>query len=389
MAEPATVEAWERLQRSCLFAGIAGLALCLVGAIFSTAQFFHSYLLAYIFWLGLALGCLGIVMLHNLSGGAWGLIIRRIVESGMMTLPLMALLFVPLLFGLSGLYEWTRPEAHAHDLLMQRKSAYLNVPFFIARAAIYFIFWAGAAWMLARWSAEHERGADARLVARQRLASGPGLVLFILTVTFASIDWIMSLEPEWYSTIYGVHFFGGHALAAFAFSILFATRLAERAPFAGIVQPRHFRDLGNLLLAFVMLWAYFAYSQWIIIWSGNLPEEISWYLRRNRGGWQWVITALILFHFIAPFLLLLSRSVKRRLQTLGAIAAAIMFMRLVDIFWYTAPAFHPGSFYLHWMDIAAPVGLGGIWLAVFFRQLGSRPLLPLNDPHAREVLLQT
>jgi hypothetical protein len=205
-----------------------------------------------------------------------------------------------------------------------------------------------------------------------------------LTITFASIDWLMSLEAHWYSTIYGVHFLGGHVLAAFAFAILLAVRL--RASDTGALQQGQLLDLGNLLLAFVMLWAYFSYSQWIVIWSGNLPEEISWYLRRNRGGWQWLITALILFHFFVPFALLLVRAFKRRGAVLCAIAAAILFMRLLDIFWYTAPAFHPGSFYLHWMDIAAPIGLGGIWLAVFFFYLGRRPPLALSEAYPREVL---
>lgn len=381
-----TLPGAERWQRGFLIAGIAGLALCLIGAILNRQQFFQSYLFAYIFWLGFALGCLGIVMLHNLTGGAWGIIIRRFLESGMMTLPLMALLFVPLLFGLPVLYEWARPDAHSHDPLLHHKSGYLNVPFFILRAVLYFVIWAGAAWLFLRWSTAHERSPDPRLIARQRMASGPGLVLFVLTVTFSSIDWIMSLEPHWYSTIYGVHFFGSHALAAFALTIALAALGAERAPFAGVVQTRHYRDLGNLLLAFVMLWAYFAYSQWIVIWSGNLPEESSWYLRRNQGGWQWVIIVLIVFHFALPFLLLLSRAVKRQTPILGAIAAVIIFMRLVDVFWYTAPAFRPGRFSMHWMDISAAIGIGGIWMAVFFWRLNQRPLLPLGNAHAREVL---
>ena len=382
-SESRTVDGLERFRRACLIAGIIGLVFCAVGAVFSRQQFFQSYLFAYIFWLGIALGCLAIVMLHNLSGGAWGVVIRRVLESGMMTLPLMALLFVPLLFGLPRLFEWARPEALADDPLLRHKSAYLNVPFFIIRAAIYFLVWGGAAALLARRSGEQDRG-DPQMIARQRRVSGPGLVLFGLTITFASIDWLMSLEAHWYSTIYGVHFLGGHVLAAFAFAILLAVRL--RASNAGALQQGQLLDLGNLLLAFVMLWAYFSYSQWIVIWSGNLPEEISWYLRRNRGGWQWLITALILFHFFVPFALLLVRAFKRRGAVLCAIAAAILFMRLLDIFWYTAPAFHPGSFYLHWMDIAAPIGLGGIWLAVFFFHLGRRPPLPLSDAYSGEVL---
>ena len=381
-----TLEGWDRFQRGCLIAGVAGLVLCLIGAFISTRQFFEAYLFAYVFWLGIALGCLGIVMLHNLSGGAWGSVIRRFLESGMMTLPLMALLFVPLLFGLHGLYDWARPEAVAGDALLRHKAPYLNVPFFIIRAIIYFALWIGAAWLLVRWSDDYEQNADVTLFTRQRLLSGPGLVIYGLTITFASIDWIMSLEPHWYSTIYGVHFFGGNGLAAFAFAILLAAIFADTPPFAGVVIERHFRDLGNLLLAFIMLWGYFTYSQWIVIWSGNLPEEISWYLRRNRGGWEWVVTFIIVFHFFAPFVLLLARAAKRRTQILAAIAGLIIFMRLVDIFWYTVPAFRPGAFELHWMDIVAPIGIGGLWLAMFFRLLGRRPLMPLREPYSREVL---
>ncbi len=380
------LEGWETFQRVSLIVGIAGLTLCLVGAWFSRQQFFQSYLFAYVFWLGIALGCLGIVMLHNLSGGAWGAIIRRPLESAMKTLPLMALLYVPLLFGLHSLYEWARPEALAHDASLRHKAAYLNVPFFVTRAAFYFALWSGAAFFLARWSDRGDRSDDSRLIARQRMASAPGLLLYGFTVTCASIDWTMSLEPHWYSTIYGVHFFGGHVLAGFAFTILVTVVLARQAHVAAIVTPSHFRDLGNLLLAFVMLWAYFAYSQWIIIWSGNLPEEISWYLSRNRGGWQWIVIALVICHFILPFLLLLSRKVKRPVPALAGVAGAIVIMRMIDIFWYTAPAFHPGRLTIHWMDIAAPVGLGGIWLAAFTWYLRHGPLQPRQDSHAPEVM---
>jgi hypothetical protein len=384
--EQRRLEGWERFQHGSLIVGVAALALCLLGAFFSRPQFFQAYLLAYIFWLGIALGCLGIVMLHNLSGGGWGVVIRRLLESGMNTLPLMALLFVPLLFGLPHLYEWARPDAVAHDAVLQHKSAYLNLPFFLIRAALYFALWVGAAWVMSRWSEQHDANADPRIIARLRALSGPGLVIYVLTITFASMDWIMSLEAHWYSTIYGVHFLGGHALAGFAFVILFGGFLSRRAPFSEIVTPSHWLDLGNLLLAFVMLWAYFAFSQWLIIWSGNLAEEAIWYTRRNSGGWQWVARLLIVLHFFLPFVLLLSRATKRRAEFLAAVAGAIIVMRFVDIFWYTMPAFRPGDFSIHWLDIATPVGVGGIWLASFLRQLRRAPLLPLHEPYAREVL---
>jgi hypothetical protein len=384
--EKQTVEGWKRLQLGSLIVGVIALALCLVGALFSTTQFYQSYLLAYLFWIGIALGCLGIAMLHSLSGGGWGIAIRRVLESGMRTLPLMLLLFLPLLFGMQNLYEWARPGAAAEDLLLRNKSAYLNVPAFLVRSTLYFALWISGALLLTKWSRDLDRTGDPRLISRLRILSGPGLVLYGLTITFASIDWVMSLEPHWYSTIYGVHFMGGHVLSAFAFAILFTALLTRQEPLSSTLQPSHFHDLGNLLLAFVMLWAYFSFSQWLIMWSGNLPEEVTWYVRRTRGGWEWIALCLVLFHFTVPFFLLLSRGIKRRLPALCVIAGAIVFMRLLDIFWYTVPAFHPGNFHVHWMDILAPVGIGGIWIAAFIWQLRPVPLVPLQDPYVKEAL---
>lgn len=388
MTEPAayTLQGWERFQRGSLIVGVIALVLCGLGALASREQFFYSYLMAYSFWLGIALGSLGIFMLHNLTGGAWGVVIRRLLESAMRTLPLMLILFLPLFFGLENLYEWARPEAVAKDPSLQHKSGYLNAPFFLLRSALYFALWIGAAYFLTRWSRDHDRTANPRLIERLRILSGPGLAVYVLTITFASIDWLMSLEPHWYSTIYGVHFLGSHVLSAFALMILVAGWLARGEPFSDVFRPSHFHDLGNLLLAFVMLWAYFAFSQWLIIWSGNLPEEVTWYVRRTRGGWEWIALALIVFHFFLPFFLLLMRGIKRRVQALGALAAAIVFMRLLDIFWYTLPAFHRGALHIHWMDIAAPIGLGGVWLAVFIWQLRLAPLIPLNHPSTKEML---
>ena len=366
---------WRRVRSVSLIVGAVGLGLCVLGALFSPQQFFQAYLFAYVFFLGIALGCLGIVMLHNLSGGGWGVAIRGLLESGMNTLPLMALLFVPLLFGLHHLYEWARPEAVAKDVLLQHKAAYLNLPFFILRAALYFALWIGAAILITRWSRK-SREADFAAAARLRAVSGPGLVVYVLTITFSSMDWIMALEAHWYSTIFGVHFLGGHGLAALAFAILFSTLLWRDAGDAEAIPPAYRLDLGNLLLGFVMLWAYFALSQWLIIWSGNLPEEAVWYTHRNQGGWEWLPRVLVVFHFFVPFFLLLSRRNKRRAEFLGMIAATILVMRLADIFWYTVPAFRPGQFFLHWMDIATPVGLGGIWFAGFLRELQRLPALP-------------
>ena len=368
---------WQRVRHGALLIGALGLGSCLIGAPFSGAQFFQSYLFAYVFWLGIALGCLGIVMLHNLSGGGWGSEIRGLLEAGMNTLPLMAVLFLPLLFGLQQLYEWARPEAVARDVFLQHKAAYLNVPFFVIRTALYFVLWIAAAVLMTRWSAQ-ARESDGAASARLRGVSGPGLVVYVLTITFASMDWIMSLEAHWYSTLFGVHFLGGHGLAALAFTILFSAILSHSATAAQPFSASHRLDLGNLLLGFVMLWAYFTLSQWLIIWSGNLPEEAVWYTHRNQGGWEWLPRLMVVFHFLVPFLLLLSRRNKRNVQFLAMIAATILVMRLVDIFWFTVPAFRPGELGLHWMDIAATAGIGGIWLGGFLGQLQRRPALPIQ-----------
>ena len=370
-----------RLQRRALVVGLAALALCIIGAFISPAQFFRSYLLGYLFWAGVALGCLAILMLQHLSGGAWGMVIRRMLESGSRTLPLMALLFVPLIPGIRQLYGWARP-----DNAIPHQAAYLNVPFFLFRAVLYFGVWLSMAYFMNRWSREQDRTGDLRLARRLQMLSGPGLVLYGLTATFAAIDWVMSLEPHWSSSIFGILIIGGQALSAMAFIIAVAVLLAQHEPLSGVLLPGHFHDLGKLLLAFVMLWAYFAFSQLLIVWSGNLPEEIPWYLHRLHGGWGWVGVLLILFHFALPFVLLLSRDLKRNARALALLAVAVIFMRLVDLFWLTAPEFWPGRFHLHWMDIAAPVGIGGVWLAVFAWQLRGWPLLPIGDRYLEKAL---
>jgi hypothetical protein len=220
----------------------------------------------------------------------------------------------------------------------------------------------------------------------QRL-SGPGLVVYALAVSFAAIDWLMSLEPRWYSTIFGALLMVGQGLNGFAFVILIAALFTDSHPLASVLSPAHFRALGGLLLAFVMLWAYMAFSQWLLIWSGNLPEENFWYVHRLSGGWKWIGLLIIVFHFALPFLLLLSRDLKENARALAAVAVVLMVMRLIDLYWEIIPTFHPTGFYLHWMDVAAPIGLGGIWLTMFIWKLGEHPLLPQHDPEFQEALV--
>ena len=372
-----------RVQLPALAAGVAGLAACAVGAYLDPGAFYQSYLFAYLFWFGIALGSLAILMLHHLVGGAWGFPIRRLLESAALTLPLLLVLFLPLLLGLGELYEWARPDALAADSLLQHKSAYLNPTFFVARAAIYFAIWIGLAFFLNRWSLEQDRTDDPALARRMRDLSRFGLVLYMLTMTFAAIDWVMSIEPHWYSTIYGLIYVAGQGLAGFSVAIIVAALLSRREPLAGAVTPERFGDLGGLLLAFVMFWAYVALSQFLLIWSANLPEEVTWYVRRIQGGWSWVIIFVIAFQFVLPFLLLLARRVKRTIPALAGLAGLIMLVHLIDLFWLVVPPFRQDGLSVHWLDLAAPIGIGGLWVAAFAWLLARRPLLPLHDPRAQ------
>jgi hypothetical protein len=344
-----------------------------------TEQFFRSYLIAYLFWFGIAAGCLPLLMLHHLVGGAWGFALRRILEAGTRTLPLMLLLFVPILFGIHSLYEWSHPDAVIRDAVLQEKESYLNVPFFIVRSAIYFFAWTILVVLLNRWSAEQDATGNPLLIRRFQRLSAPGILAYCLTVTFASVDWAMSLEPHWFSTVYGMLFIVGQTLAALAMAIPVAVLLSEVPPASDFMKAEVFQDLGNLLLAFVMLWAYMAFSQYLIIWSGNLPEEIPWYLRRGNNGWQWVAGFLAVFHFAVPFVLLLGRENKRRKAILAWIAVAILAMRWVDIYWLVAPAFRLTAG-IHFFDVVLFVLMGAIWLYLFSVQLNRRSLLPLRDP---------
>jgi len=368
-----------RVRRTALVVGVAGLAVSAVGAFLSPPQFLRSYLVAYLFWLGVPLGSLAILMINHITGGAWGAIVRRILESGTRTLPLMAIAFVPIVVGLRALYPWAQPAA-LDDPLLAHKHVYLNVPFFLGRAVFYFAAWMVVAHFLNRWSLEQDATDDPAPAHRLEQLSRGGLLLLGLTMTFASIDWAMSLEPRWFSTIYGVIFMGGSVVTAFAVVIPVAAVLAADPPAREVMTPSRFHDLGKLLLAFVMLWAYFSYSQFLIIWSANLPEEVPWYVARLHGGWQWPALAIVVFHFALPFLVLLSRDVKRRARTLAVVALALVVARFLDVFWLVTPAFSPEHLSVHALDAAAVLGLGGVWVALFLRQLEDRPLVPLRDP---------
>ncbi len=375
----------EDFRQRALAVGVAGLLLCLFGAWRDPVQFFRSYLLGYMFWICFPLGCTALVMLHHLTGGAWGYLIRRLLESGTRTFLLMAVLFLPLVAGISRLYIWAQPDAVAADSMLQHKHFYLNTPFFLGRAAFYFAVWIGLAFLLNKWSSEQDRTGEPGLSDRLEAFSAPGLILYGLTATFSAVDWVMSLEPHWFSTIYGLIFLVIQVLSALALSIVIARLLAEREPLSQVASPANFHDLGTLLFAFVMLWGYLSFAQFLIIWSGNLKAEIPWYTSRIAGGWSALAMFLIVFHFAIPFFVLLSRGVKRRARVLAVVAGALIVVSLADIFWLMVPGFGMEGLRPHWMDLAAPLGIGGIWMAAFLAQLKKHPLVPLHDPRMEGV----
>jgi hypothetical protein len=378
---------FDKLQIRLVIAGAVLLVICLAAGFADRAEFFRSYLIAFLFWIGITLGSLALLMVQHLTGGRWALVIRRILEAGSRTLPLMAVAALPLLAGMRTLYSWSRPGQT--DPVVLSKQLYLNPTFFVVRMILYFLVWFTLAYFLNKWSREEDAGeAGLKLWMHMEGLSGIGLVIYGLTVTFASVDWVMSLEPQWYSTIYGLLFMVSQALTALAFATTILIWLSERKPLSQVVRPAQFQDLGSFLLTFVMLWAYMEFSQFLIIWGGNLTSEIPWYLRRMEGVWGNIGLLLVIMSFFFPFFLLLFRHVKRRTRSLLIVALLILMMRLVDMYWMVLPAFGGGSVRLSWMNVALPLGMGGLWFAHFLWQLQRMPILPVHDPRMEEITQQ-
>jgi hypothetical protein len=384
MSAPDTIRPQlETLKVRSLAVGGVSLLLCFVSAhsFSDPVQFHRSYLFAYIFWLSIPVGCMSILMLHNLTGGWWGYPIRRLLEAGTRTFWLMVVLFIFIWTGMSKVYPWT----HGTD-----KAWFLNTRFFTVRAIIYFAIWLSLAYLLNKWSAEQDRATDERvatqLSTRLEAISGPGIILWGIAVTFSAVDWVMSLEPKWFSTIYGMIFMMVGTLTAMAFVLFLLRMFSEREPVKAAVSESQFNDQGNLLLAFLMLWAYLSFDQFLIIWAGNTKDEIPWYMSRSLGGWASVAVALIVLHFALPFVLLLQRPMKRRQRALSTLAALLLVMSLVDVYWLVVPAWSKEGPTLHLTDVFAVLGIGGLWLGVFFWELAKWPLLPQHDPRFEGAL---
>ena len=373
----------DRLQRSALIIGLIGTIVAIVMGFFGAKTFFQSYLFAYFFWLGLSLGCFLLLATQHLAGGSWGAMIRRPLEAGAMLMPLMAILFIPVLFGMGSLYEWTHGEFLEAHPLVAAKVAYLNVPFFIARAALYFAIWIWITFRFLRLGKQQDESSaqSVHLALKMRGFGAPAMVLYVLTMTFAAFDWGMSLTPEWFSGMYGPILMIGQAISAMAFIICVMVLLANQyKPVDELLTTKRLQDLGNYLMAFAIFWAYVSVSQLIIIWSNNVVETNPYYVLRFNDTWRWVATFVLIFHFFVPFAILLSRWVKRKRNALVGVAIWMILMRFVDLFLIVVPAYGREGFPLHILDIALVVGMGGLWLAAYVWQLKARPLLPLHDP---------
>ncbi len=376
-------------QRSLIVGVVFGL-IALILAFLRPEQFFRAYLLGFMCWLGVSLGSMAILMIRHLTGGGWGMVIRRILGAAMRTLPLLALLFIPIILGMHRLYIWAQPldqiaDKHLREHLDDITKTYLTTNGFVIRAIFYFAIWNLLSYLLSHWSRQTDRAGAADNTERFKAVAGPGLILYGFTISFAAIDWVMSLDPSWISTIFGLVILIGEVLSAMCFAVVVERILFNYKPMSEMLSPDFVHDHGKWMLTFVMVWAYFNYSQWLIIWAGNLPSEITYYMRRLNGGWGYVGLFIVIFHFAIPFGTLLSRPFKRNIRKLVWLAVWLMLMRYLDLFWIIEPNFST-TFHVTVADIVVPIAIGGFWLAYFFRNLGSLPLLPLYDPSAGEVL---
>ncbi len=363
-------ELFQRARRVALGAAGVGLVAGVIGWMIEPGQFYRSYLFAYLFWIGLSLGCLAIVMLHHLMGGDWGACVRRFAEAGAMVLPIMVILFVPIALGLRHLYPWARPEEVAHDAVLKHKEPWLNVEFFLLRVTIYGLVWVAMSWRLWSGSLSLDREPDGRIIRRLHSLSAGGMLVYFITMSLATVDWIMSREPHWYSTIMGFQVICGQGVTAVSFLILVLISVRKQPPFREFVRREHFNDLGNLLLTLVILWTYMSFVQLLICWMGNKQDEISWYLQRLNNGWWGIGIILVLFHFLVPFFTLLIRDAKRNVRLMTWLCSALLFLRLLDLFFMIAPSGPQTYPIVHqsvsWLDLVLPIGLGGTWLSRVF-----------------------
>ena len=367
----------KKLKSVALPVGVIGLLASAFGYTQNHDEFAVSWLMGWTFWFYLSLGSLGWLLIFHLTSGRWGFVLQRPFEAAARLMPVMLLLFVPVLFSMHSLYEWTHEHAIAHDPLIQHKLPYLNTPGFLIRCGIYFAIWTFLAYRLSGLS----RGADAKdnpeTVKRMRVVAAPGLLAFSLAATFASFDWVMSLEPHWFSSIFGAIFMVSAGLSTMLFMAILAHHLSKREPLKNVITTQQFHDFGNWCFAFTILWTYMNFVQFLIIWSGNLYEETFWYLKRGKDGWLEFSMVFAVVLFFVPFILMLFRNNKRNSKVFASIAVVLLAARYMEMLWLIAPtfSFRSHAFAFHWMDLAAMAGIGGTWLWLFANGLKKGPLL--------------
>ncbi|MBC8401557.1 MAG: hypothetical protein H8E14_08725 [Candidatus Marinimicrobia bacterium] len=374
-------------QKRALIIGIAALLLSAIGLFTNAEQFYFSYLTAFIYWFTIAIGGLFFTLLGHITGAVWSIVLRRIAEAlGLLLLPL-AILFIPILFGMHELFHWSNAEAVAHDALLQKKAGYLNLPFFIIRAVFYFTLWFFLTRILYKNSLQQDRATDGTALAEKlRRISAPGTILFALTLTFASFDWVMSIDAHWFSTMFGVYIFSGSYLVVIAFLIILLQYFRRQRILINVVTGEHFHDLGRLLYTFVIFWAYIAGAQYFLIWYANIPEETVWYLHRWQGSWKYVSLFIIAFHFVIPFFTLLFRAAKRNQLLLGIMAGLILVMHWFDLYWLIMPSLHRHNAHFSWLDVTTLVGIGGVFISLLIRQLARQPVVSVGDPRLRDSI---
>jgi len=378
--------AWNRTVATLFVVAVVAAAASAFGFFRDREQFAFSYLVSFAFFLSLSLAGLFFVMLQHLTRAGWSVAVRRVAESMGMTVPAFVILFLPVALGIHDLYHWSHADVMEHDALLRHKEPFLNSTFFLVRAAVYFVVWGVLARYFYVTSVRQDQSRDPRLTVVMQRRSAPGMVLFAFTLTFMSFDWIMSLDPHWYSTIFGVYIFSGSALAGFAVIFLVVRGVQGAGYLRDIVRLDHYRDLGRLLFAFTVFWAYIAFSQYFLIWYGNIPEETVFFVDRLEGSWRAVTMVLAAGHFGVPFLLLMSRWTKNKPAIIGLMAVWILVMHYLDVYWLIMPVLHREGVRLNWMDFACMGTVGAVFLALLIRQLGSRPLVPVGDPRLAESL---
>jgi hypothetical protein len=374
-----------RSQRLSAGLGLGLIVICAVFGFFFPTTFFEGYLTAFIFWVEIALGCMALLFLQYLTGGLWGACITRLLEAGMMTLPWCGVLFLPLFLGLSHIFPWVHPVGEELQRLVRAKDAYLNVPFYVVRFFIYFVVLGALAAWFRRLSLRRDAN-DPGALATMQTWSGPCLIVFTLLMNFASIDWVMSLKPEWYSSMLVVEFVGEQAVVTMAWCILILRFLSSVEPLRSALTVKVVHDIANLLLGFTCFWTYVTFMEYIITWTGNLPHQVSWFSDRSSTGWKIFAVVLVLVHFGIPLFCLIFTFISKNLERLSRVAALMIAAHFLQVVWWIEPAFGH-QFHIGWMSPVLIVGLGALWLTSFARNLAAAPLLVDSSPQPDKRVL--